>query len=226
MRYNNIKGLTLTELLISTFIFLLCTSTVMSVWLCVRKIYTVDITTIDSRRELRTAIHRMNSDFKMAEIIYTGRTFIHKAMVYQIPPDPAYPDRPGYTIAVAIPVIDKDGIRSGNYTITGYFLEGQTNPDRYNPGAQQLVRFCYNTTEGTQASHVNPLSINLQTVIDSDDTNFTVLARYIEPQGLEFTVFDPPRGIKTAAVKVERKMANIPPIQQKIESGYFMRNNR
>ncbi|MEQ8188525.1 MAG: hypothetical protein ABRQ39_11200 [Candidatus Eremiobacterota bacterium] len=225
MKYS-IKGLTLTELMISAFIFLLCTSTVVSVWLCVRKIYTVDITTINSRRELRTALHRMNSDFKMAEIIYTGRSFIHKGKPYQIPPDPLYPGSPGYTIAVAVPVIDSDGIRSGNYTITGYFLEGQSNPDRYNPGAQQLVRFCYNTTEGTQVNPVNPLSINLQTVITSSDTNFTVLARYIEPQGLEFTVFDPPRGIKTAAVKVERKMANLPPVQQKIETGYFMRNNR
>lgn len=230
---NNVKyhrGLTLAEVLVATFVFLLCSTAVLSTWLCVRKMYTTEVNTIDARRELRLALHKMNNDFKLAEMIYTGRTFTHNdtngaSRTYEIED----PNVPGQSMAVAIPSVDTEGVRNGNYLVIGYILQKQDNTDpliRLNPNAQQLTRFQYRTTTGTSFSPIDPYTINLQTAANHSSTIYTVLCRFIEPDGIEFCVNSNSRGIKTAAVKVQKQLPNIPPVQQRIESGYFLRNNR
>ena len=72
---KKIKGLTLAELMVATFVFLLCTTAVIGSWMMLQKMYKVEIGTIDTRRELRLALHRMNADFKLAEMIYFNAGF-------------------------------------------------------------------------------------------------------------------------------------------------------
>lgn len=219
------KGFTLAELLVATFVFLLCTTAVVSSWLMVQKMYKVEIGTIDTRRELRLALHRMNSDFKLAQMIYFNASFNYGVDPNGTPITHTVPG-PGETdlaMAVAIPEMDSEGLLSGDYTIVAYVIEAMEPPDDLNPDAYQLVRFARSHVPGP------PESVVLQTsLINHTDTVKTVLAKYIQNRdadGLEFSVFPNSRGIRTAAIRVQRNLANAPAVQQQITSGYYMRNH-
>jgi len=224
LKLRELKGLTLPEVLVATIVFLLCTGAVISSWLMLQKMYKAQIGTIDTRRELRSALHRMNADFKMAEMIYFGTTFTYgidpngNPITHKVPS----PGQTDYSMVVAIPEFDSDGVFSNKYTLVAYILEALQPYDDLNPDAYQLKRFSRSHVNGT-----DPSTFSIQTLlINHSSTVTTILAKYIQPGGLEFHIFPNSRGIQTAAIRVKRALPNAPPVYQRIESGYYMRNNR
>ncbi|OQA12966.1 MAG: hypothetical protein BWY64_03819 [bacterium ADurb.Bin363] len=216
------SGMTLAELLIATFVFLMCATVVLSTWLWVQKMYKVNIGSIDSRRELRTAFHRLNMDVMNSEMILTNRSYTCNGKPYQVPGAGAEGDN----LVLAIPELTANGDLKNTYTIVGYYLAATDLKEDLNKDTKRLIR--WSKTGLTPPEDNDPSSFKGDDISDCFaglTTNATVV-RYIQPTGgLSFRIYDPPNGIETVAIQVFRRLSNLPAIQQSMKTSYYLRNN-
>lgn len=221
------KGMTLSELLISITIFLMCSTVVLSTWIWIKNMYNVHIGSIDSRRELRAAFHSLNKDVINARAILTGKSFT-------IAGDPdthtvPVPGGQGDCIVLAIPELTADGsllnAPNNTFTVVGYYLARSDLNDSLNSDTMRLIRW-------SKTGCIPPVTNEPSSFTDANLTMFVsgsnsaVMIRYIQKSnGLSFTIYDPPNGIETIAIQVLRKVPHLPAIQLSMRTSYYLRNN-
>ncbi len=206
------SGHTLVELLLASAVLMITLTVAFASLSSSRNYSNLLESRVSSRQELLKLSNYIHRDVRNSAYVFINRNVFIEGVEFEI----GGLDEPGRSLILAVPEKLQD--HEETYTVIAYYLD-ETTRDSVNITTRDIIRYEVNHVEPDIPN--TPASIELESLSGGSNR---VVARYVDPELLSFTVRDNGNRVDINPIATKREISNQKPVQVELFTSVNLRN--